>query len=315
MLVLLVGPKGSGKSHIGRVLEARLGVRFFRVEPLWMAYYAACRSAGREPVIAEGIAEVHPAIAAALREHEHVSVETTGASGEILADLLTRAPRSETVIVRVSAPLALCLERIAARDRTNQIPMDVEMIRKVHALSETLQLEADVALANAGLGEEEVVARFAPLLTAWRQRDVDELASCFVAGTLPRGQWTHLMHLAIGTWHVHRYGPEEAMTRLRTGIRHLNGRHGTPNSATSGYHETITRAYVQLLAAFLDGCPAATSVAERVARVIDGPLADQAVLLKFYSRGRLMSPSARATWVEPDVAPLPALVGDARGVR
>src|SRR5688572_13495016 len=37
MFVILVGAKGSGKSHIGRILEARLGVHFFHVEPLWLA--------------------------------------------------------------------------------------------------------------------------------------------------------------------------------------------------------------------------------------------------------------------------------------
>jgi shikimate kinase len=60
MLVLLVGPKGSGKSHIGRILEQQLGVSFFHVEPLWMSYYAECQASGRQPVITEGIAKVLP---------------------------------------------------------------------------------------------------------------------------------------------------------------------------------------------------------------------------------------------------------------
>lgn len=66
MFVLLVGPKGSGKSHIGRVLERRLGVHFFHVEPLWMAYYAECKSKRQAPSIADGIRVVHPRIRVAL---------------------------------------------------------------------------------------------------------------------------------------------------------------------------------------------------------------------------------------------------------
>ena len=31
-----------GKSHIGGVPESSLEVHFFRVEPLWMAYYSEC---------------------------------------------------------------------------------------------------------------------------------------------------------------------------------------------------------------------------------------------------------------------------------
>jgi hypothetical protein len=134
--------------------------------------------------------------------------------------------------------------------------------------------------------------------------DVDDLAARFSAGTISREEWTHLAHLAVGTWHVQRYGPDEALTRLRAGIRRLNDLHGTPNSAASGYHETVTRAYVQLLAELLARCPPAMPVRARVATIIAGPLADKNVLLNFYSRERLMSPLGRAEWVEPDVAPL-----------
>ncbi len=160
MLILLVGPKGSGKSHIGRMLERQLGVHFFHVEPLWMSYYAECRAAGREPSIAEGIARVHPRIVDALGTHEHVCVETTGAAAEILGDLLSLAQPSKTLVARVAAPLELCLERIAARDQSNQIPMDIETIRKVYALSNAVQLQADLTLPNERLGEAEIVSMF-----------------------------------------------------------------------------------------------------------------------------------------------------------
>jgi hypothetical protein len=134
--------------------------------------------------------------------------------------------------------------------------------------------------------------------------DVDGLAARFVAATLPHAEWTHRAHLMVGAWHVQRYGLEEALARLRIGIRRLNDAHGTPNSPTSGYHETVTRAYVQLLAAFLASRPTEMPLAARLASLVDGPLAGRDVLLKFYSRERLMSASARAQWQEPDVAPL-----------
>jgi len=158
--VLLVGPKGSGKSHIGRVLERRLGAHFFHVEPLWMAYYAECRRAGREPSIPEGIARVHPRIADALRAGDLVCVETTGASHEILEGLLSLAPPSERLAVRVSAPLEVCLERIAARDPSMQIPMDAATIRKVHALSETADFPSAFTVTNVGLTDDEIADAF-----------------------------------------------------------------------------------------------------------------------------------------------------------
>jgi hypothetical protein len=105
MLVLLIGPKGTGKSHIGHTLEKQLGILFFHVEPLWMNYYAECQAPGREPVILEGIASVHPLIADAPRTHEHVCVETAGASAEIMNDLLSLTHPSNILVARISAPL------------------------------------------------------------------------------------------------------------------------------------------------------------------------------------------------------------------
>jgi shikimate kinase len=173
MFVVLFGPKGSGKSHIGRVLERAFGVLFFHVEPLWMDYHAECRAAGREPSIAEGIARVHPRIADALRTHRHVCVETTGASPEILTDLLSLEQPSNTLVVRVTAPLELCLERIAVRDQSNQIQMDMQSIRKVHALSVSALVDPAFTLENTALSEEEVVSRFASALADQPSRPVD----------------------------------------------------------------------------------------------------------------------------------------------
>ena len=134
--------------------------------------------------------------------------------------------------------------------------------------------------------------------------DVDALAGRFNACTIPHEEWTHAAHLAVGAWHVQRYGPEESLVRLRLGIRRLNDSHGTLNSPTSGYHETVTRAYVQLLAQFLDSCPNDMPLGERVSCLISSPMADKNVLLRFYSRELLMSPQARGEWIEPDITPL-----------
>lgn len=133
---------------------------------------------------------------------------------------------------------------------------------------------------------------------------LDDLVARFVACRLPHSEWTHQAHLAVGAWHVAHFGADEALARLRVGIRQLNDSHGTPNSAARGYHETITRAYVQLLAEFLNSVPQTMPLAERVARLLASRLAAKEALLQFYSRERLMSSEARATWIEPDLLPL-----------
>ena len=102
--------------------------------------------------------------------------------------------------------------------------------------------------------------------------ELEDLAARFASCTLPKEEWTHQAHLTVGMWHVERYGADAALERLRTGIRRLNDSHGTPNTESRGYHETITRAYVMVLAEFLAACPDEMPLAERVTRLLASPV-------------------------------------------
>jgi 4-hydroxy-tetrahydrodipicolinate synthase len=138
--------------------------------------------------------------------------------------------------------------------------------------------------------------------------ELEQLARRFAAQDIAAKEWTHTAHLTMGAWHVHHLGPDQALVRLREGIRRLNQAHGTAETPTRGYHETITRAYVELLAVYLGRFPADTPLTARVAALLASPLAQREALFAFYDRARLLSPQARAAFVEPDLAPLDPLV-------
>jgi hypothetical protein len=133
---------------------------------------------------------------------------------------------------------------------------------------------------------------------------LEQLLAGFQSCRLPRDAWTHLAHLRVGAWHVHHLGAETALATLRAGIRRLNDSHGTVNSAHSGYHETITAAYVRLIDLFLATFAAGVPFDERLAALVASPLGDRSILLGYWSRVRLMSPEARTEWLAPDLAPL-----------
>ena len=132
--------------------------------------------------------------------------------------------------------------------------------------------------------------------------ELDRFVARFRAATLPAAEWTHRAHLAVGTWHVYHHGAG-ALDLVRAGILTLNDRHGTPNTDTRGYHETITRAYLALIDDVLARTPR-TTAADAVARVLEDPIAVAGALLRYYSKDTLMSVAARRGWVEPDLRPL-----------
>ena len=46
--------------------------------------------------------------------------------------------------------------------------------------------------------------------------ELEDLVRRFAERTLPKAEWTHAAHLAVGLWHVSRYGrdPFETMQRI-----------------------------------------------------------------------------------------------------
>ena len=128
----------------------------------------------------------------------------------------------------------------------------------------------------------------------------------FEACELPRAEWTHHAHLLAAVWYVSRHPYAEALATVRRRIRAHNEAVRTPNSDTEGYHETLTRLYMRGVAAELARQGDAPVDRLRHA-VVNSPMGDRALPLRFYSREFLFSVGARRDWVEPDLAPPPPL--------
>jgi Ser/Thr protein kinase RdoA (MazF antagonist) len=120
----------------------------------------------------------------------------------------------------------------------------------------------------------------------------------FEAGAVTRAEWTHEAHLVVGFWLVSRLGPKKALERLRPLLRRHNESIGIANTATSGYHETITRLYLQAIGDHITAYPHHSSES-CLALLLRSPLAERDWPLQLYPRQRLFSPEARRSWVEP----------------
>lgn len=113
----------------------------------------------------------------------------------------------------------------------------------------------------------------------------DELVAAFEAGKIEAADFPHEKHVRVAWGLARRYGREEGLRRMTTGIRDMAARAGQPEK----YHHTITRAWFELIAGAesLD----ANSV-----------LFDRTLLARYYTPGRLGD--GRARWMPPDLRPL-----------
>ena len=129
--------------------------------------------------------------------------------------------------------------------------------------------------------------------------EVEELVAAFERGSLEPGRWTHAAHLAVALWYVRGYGREGAAGFMRTGIQHYNAVAG---GSVSAYHETVTLAWIELVARF-DAEDHARPLGEAV-RALQAKYPESRFLERHWSRELLWSAEARAGWVPPDLAPL-----------
>ena len=131
--------------------------------------------------------------------------------------------------------------------------------------------------------------------------DLERIADGIADTTLPKAEWTHAAHFAAALWRL-RAGTIDGLPET---IRRYNVATGTPNSDTTGYHETITRAAVRAAAATLDAFPADRPLWQVANALMASPLGRSDWLLAYWRRERLFSVEARKAWVEPDLQPLP----------
>jgi hypothetical protein len=128
----------------------------------------------------------------------------------------------------------------------------------------------------------------------------DNFIAAFEEGSLPKERWTHGAHIFTGACYVHAFGEEAAIDRMRRNVSAYNLAVGGQNTATSGYHETVTILWIKLLAEFraqhlnLDRVAFTSLAVEHFAPQRD-------LLRRHYDYDIVASTEARRVWVAPNL--------------
>ena len=118
--------------------------------------------------------------------------------------------------------------------------------------------------------------------------EIEILVRAFEDCSLPSVDWTHREHLTVALWYLRQDFPEVATHRIREGIRRFNLSHGNP----TGYHETITLAWIAVIVRFLAEHEHGQPLSVLVGRLLE-KCGDTGYLRGFYSEDVLMSDEAR----------------------
>ena len=126
----------------------------------------------------------------------------------------------------------------------------------------------------------------------------DEFLAAFHNCSWPIGQFHHADHLRLAWLHLHRECFDIALDSIRNGIRRFAVHHLGEQRAAALYHETVTQAWIRLLAthnepSFADFLSANQSHL------------NQDLLYRFWTPETLQSRDAQGSWIAPDRQSLP----------
>ncbi|MCC6278533.1 MAG: hypothetical protein IT289_11520 [Oligoflexia bacterium] len=163
-VILLIGPKGTGKTYIGTLIERHFGIRFLRVEPIFLENIrtSLLRSIERD---AEGFGKVFTRISQILESRDSVIVESTGASDAFHDFLGVLMVKYKTRLISIRTPLKICHERVQNRDNSAHIPVSDDRINEINRKSEAVQLPWDLVFDNSGpASEKSILEHLSPII-------------------------------------------------------------------------------------------------------------------------------------------------------
>ena len=133
--------------------------------------------------------------------------------------------------------------------------------------------------------------------------DDDTFLARFEATTWPLEEWHHKQHIKVAYLYLCRYPFETAMNRIREKIKAFNGSKHLPDELTSGYHETMTQAWLRLVHFTL--CEYGPAENAEAFYEANPQLSQKKTLRFFYTRERFQTMEAKKGFIEPDLTALP----------
>lgn len=129
-----------------------------------------------------------------------------------------------------------------------------------------------------------------------------DLLTRFEDTSLPNERFHHADHVRVAWEYLERHPPLQALERFTTALRRYAAAHGAPEK----YHETITVAYLFLIAERRERLGSGHSWEEFAARNADVLQWKGGLLERYYQPRTLQGELARRVFVLPDAALAPA---------
>ena len=149
-LYMLIGPKGSGKTHTGTPVNKNTDIEVFAcVEPVWLAVKPG----------EDGWKKVENAIDAEFQNYDKVMVESLGA-GEDFKRYCTSLKEKYTIkMIRLYADPNICLERVRNRNSAEHIPVSDDKVVEYNRIAAAVSYDWDAEINNNEFASDEDILK------------------------------------------------------------------------------------------------------------------------------------------------------------
>jgi predicted ABC-type ATPase len=155
-IYLLLGPKGSGKSYIGDLINGQFLLRFIRVED-WAKKVKKDREIDDEAYIKEFFQVIENVIREELTKHDNIVFESTGLSDDF--DMMFNSLKRDFNVKSISiiAQDELCLSRVRTRDQSIQVDVSDDQVERINKQVKDKGIIADFSITNNDKTDLELI--------------------------------------------------------------------------------------------------------------------------------------------------------------
>ncbi len=137
-LYMLIGPKGSGKTHIGMLVNQYTDIHFLRVEPIWLSLQPG----------EDAWDKIEHTIDTLFQTHDKVMIESLGV-GEGFRGLHASLTKKYPIkLIQVVADLDICLARVKSRSSADHIAVSDDQVMEYNQIAAGIIYYWDLVIDN-----------------------------------------------------------------------------------------------------------------------------------------------------------------------
>jgi len=147
-LFMLIGPKGSGKTHIGTLVNQYTDIAFLRVEPIWLSLKPN----------EDGWKKVEAEIDSLFQKQDKVMIESLGIGKGFGKFHTSLAEKYSIKMIRVYADSDTCFARVKTRNNAEHIAVSDDKVTEFNQLASAVTHDWDLEINNnKPISDEEII--------------------------------------------------------------------------------------------------------------------------------------------------------------